>query len=102
MFNTWENQVHLLKNTYELSDEETKVMISRKVKGKAQRWFHSSSNHLNQTVEIGNKEGKTIITCKRRNDATTSMQTGSGRTEEHNTLLQLWKNRTYCDEMYET
>lgn len=50
-FNTWENQVFLLKNTYRLSDEETKVMISGKVKGKALRWFHSNSDHLNWTVE---------------------------------------------------
>jgi len=60
MYNTWENQVRLLKNTYELSEEETKVMISEKVKGKAQRWFHSDSNHLNLTVETLLKEMKKL------------------------------------------
>lgn len=60
MYNTWENQVRLLKNTYELSDEETKVMISGKVKGKAQQWFHSDSIYLNLTVEILLKEMKKL------------------------------------------
>lgn len=60
MYNTWENQVRLLKNTYELRDEETKVMISGKMKGKAQQWFHSDSNHLNLTVETLLKEMKKL------------------------------------------
>jgi len=42
MYNTWENQIRLLKDTYELSDEEIKVMISGNVKEKAQRWFYSN------------------------------------------------------------
>lgn len=58
MFNTWESQIRLLKDTYTMSEEETKVMISGKVKGKTQRWFHSNSNNLNLTVEALLKEMK--------------------------------------------
>jgi len=58
MYNTWENQIRLLKGTYQLSDEETKMMICGKVKEKAQRWFHSNSNHLNLTVETLLREMK--------------------------------------------
>lgn len=50
-FRAWENQVQLLKDTYKLTDEETKVMMSEKIKGKAQRWFHSDTDHLRQSVE---------------------------------------------------
>lgn len=37
MFGTWEGQIRLLKDTYNLSEEETKMMTSGKVKGRAQR-----------------------------------------------------------------
>ncbi|KAG7196466.1 hypothetical protein KM043_016075 [Ampulex compressa] len=50
-FKTSENQVRLLKNTCNLSDEETIVMLTEKVKGKAQRWFHSNADNLHLSTQ---------------------------------------------------
>ena len=45
-FESWERQVNLLIEMYELSDKVARVLIGKKLKGKALAWFHSKPEHI--------------------------------------------------------
>lgn len=50
-FESWAQQVELIRAGYGLSDEITRIVISSKLRGKALNWFHSRSSHLTIPVE---------------------------------------------------
>lgn len=50
-FETWEKQLRLLKRTYRLDDEHTKILIGMRLKGKALEWLHSRPELIEVSVE---------------------------------------------------
>lgn len=46
MYETWEKQVLFLKQTYNLNDDTTKILIGTRLKGKAAEWFHSKPEYI--------------------------------------------------------
>ena len=57
----WKQQLILLKDTYKLDENTTKVLISTKLKGRALTWFHSKSEHLTSSVSELLKEMMTMF-----------------------------------------
>ena len=57
----WKQQVTLLRTTYHLDDNMTRVLISSKLKGRASTWFHSKSEHLQKDVNDLLKEMETMF-----------------------------------------
>lgn len=51
-FIQWKAQVNLIRNTYELDENATKILISSKLRGKAQEWYHSLADHLTLSVDM--------------------------------------------------
>jgi len=49
-FIKWETQIHLLKDTYALSDNLVKILIGLRLKGKALAWFHSKPELLSMAA----------------------------------------------------
>ncbi|XP_015433583.1 PREDICTED: uncharacterized protein LOC107189537 [Dufourea novaeangliae] len=49
-FANWEKRIRFVKNTYSLTEEKTKVLMSAKMKGKALEWFHSRPEILELTL----------------------------------------------------
>lgn len=49
-YGKWEQQVQLLRATYQLEDNAARVLISSKLKERALLWFHSKPAHL--TMEV--------------------------------------------------
>lgn len=47
----WKQQLELLRNSYQLDDNSTRVLISSRLKGRALSWFHSKAEHLLLSVE---------------------------------------------------
>jgi len=45
-FRNWKQQIELLRDTYQLDDNATRVLISSRLKGKALSWFHSKPEHI--------------------------------------------------------
>lgn len=45
-FETWKRQIELLRATYRLDENSTKILISLRLKNKALSWFHSKPEHL--------------------------------------------------------
>ncbi|XP_018406547.1 PREDICTED: uncharacterized protein LOC108782710, partial [Cyphomyrmex costatus] len=45
-FETWKKQVELLRVTYRLDENSTRILINLRLKNKALSWFHSKSEHL--------------------------------------------------------
>ncbi|XP_076298022.1 uncharacterized protein LOC143217525 [Lasioglossum baleicum] len=43
---TWVKQIKVLRRTYKLNDDETKVLIGMRVRGKARDWVHSRSEYI--------------------------------------------------------
>ncbi|XP_076289805.1 uncharacterized protein LOC143213638 [Lasioglossum baleicum] len=43
---TWVKQIKVLRRTYKLNDNETKVLIGMRVRGKARDWVHSRSEYI--------------------------------------------------------
>lgn len=50
-FVRWKTQLTLLKNTYGLDDNATKILIGSKLKGKAFHWYHSRIEHFEMSTE---------------------------------------------------
>lgn len=46
----WKRQVELLRDSYNLDDNSTRVLISSKLKGKALDWFHSRPEHITLSI----------------------------------------------------
>ena len=57
----WKQQITLLRTTYHLDDNTTRVLISSKLKGRASIWFHSKSEHLQKGVNDLLKEMETMF-----------------------------------------
>ena len=57
----WKQQLILLRDTYKLDENTTKVLISTKLKGRALTWFHSKSEHLTSSVSELLKEMSTMF-----------------------------------------
>lgn len=52
-FEIWKKQVELLRATYRLDENSTKILISLRLKNKALSWFHSKPEHLQlNTAEL--------------------------------------------------
>lgn len=45
-FESWSQQLEMIRSTYKLNDDTARIMISSKLKGKALTWFHSRPEHL--------------------------------------------------------
>lgn len=76
VFKRWKNQFQLLITTYALNDGQGRVLLSTKLKGKAQKWFHSKPEFIGMTVEqilqemedmFGNQESRVDIRRKFEN-----------------------------------
>ncbi|XP_011860339.1 PREDICTED: uncharacterized protein LOC105557649 [Vollenhovia emeryi] len=50
-FAEWEKQVRLLRRTYELDDNMTKLLMSSRLKGRALQWFHSKAEYLEMSMD---------------------------------------------------
>ncbi|KAH0944670.1 hypothetical protein HN011_008825, partial [Eciton burchellii] len=46
-FNIWEQQLILIKKTYELIESYTRILISTKLKTKILKWFRSNPTRMN-------------------------------------------------------
>ncbi|KOX74541.1 hypothetical protein WN51_01115 [Melipona quadrifasciata] len=51
-YDRWEKQLKLLKETYQLDEEETKRLAILKLKGKALEWFHSKPDHVAMSIDM--------------------------------------------------
>ena len=49
-FNTWKQQLGLLRDNYRLDENTMRVLISAKLKGRALRWFHSKPEYLTMSI----------------------------------------------------
>lgn len=49
-FVTWKSQAKILRATYQLNEDTMKILLSSRLKGKAQEWFHSTPTHLQLTI----------------------------------------------------
>jgi len=49
-FVNWHRQLELVRTTYNLDDNNTRILISMKLKKKALQWFHSKPEHLEVSV----------------------------------------------------
>lgn len=45
-YEIWEKQVRFLKEMYGLPEDEMKILIGMRIKGKALEWFHSKPEHI--------------------------------------------------------
>lgn len=50
-FEGWVKQLRLLRTTYELDENEVKILIGKRLKGRAGEWFHSKSEYLQMNLE---------------------------------------------------
>ncbi|XP_071581961.1 uncharacterized protein [Temnothorax nylanderi] len=50
-FEDWEKQVRLVKRLFSVDDAIMKIIISSKLKGKADRWFRSKSEYTEMTLD---------------------------------------------------
>lgn len=46
----WEKQLQLLKNTYNLDDDSSRILLGIRLRGSALDWFHSKPEHLEMTL----------------------------------------------------
>lgn len=47
----WEQQINLLRATYHLDNNATRVLISSRLRGRAVNWFHSKSEHITLPID---------------------------------------------------
>lgn len=45
-FLKWKSQVQLIRNTYDLDENASRILVSSKLKGKALSWYHSKAEYL--------------------------------------------------------
>lgn len=60
-YETWEKQLRLLKRTYGLDDEHTKILAGMRLKGRALEWLHSRPELIEVSVEALLCELKTMF-----------------------------------------
>jgi len=51
-YNTWENQIRLLKTTYQLEDDAARLLIGMRLKGKALEWLHSKPEYVAMPFDV--------------------------------------------------
>jgi len=51
LYQSWVRELRLLRATYHLSDNDMKIVIIRRLKGRALKWFHSKPEHLEIEVD---------------------------------------------------
>lgn len=47
----WKNQLELLRNSYQLDDNSTRILISSRLKGRLLTWFYSKAEYLSLSIE---------------------------------------------------
>lgn len=60
-FQNFEKQIRLLKNTYNLDENTTRILIASKLRDRAQRWFHSKPDFIEMDVESLLREMRTMF-----------------------------------------
>lgn len=50
-FRRWKTQVNLLRNTYELDEKASRILVVSKLRGKALNWYYSQTEHLSMNIE---------------------------------------------------
>ncbi|KYN06562.1 hypothetical protein ALC62_02486 [Cyphomyrmex costatus] len=50
-YQNWVRELRLLGTTYNLTDNDLKILIIRRLKGRALKWFHSKPEHLEIRVD---------------------------------------------------
>lgn len=50
-YETWEKQLRLVKRTYKLDDEHTKILVGMRLKGRALEWLHSRPELIEVSME---------------------------------------------------
>lgn len=50
-FKRWNAQINLLRATYELDENASKILVESKLRGKALEWYHSRAEHLAMGVD---------------------------------------------------
>lgn len=57
----WEQQLGLLRTTYDLDDNTTRILIVRKLRGKTLEWFHSKVEHIQMDIDTLISELKKVF-----------------------------------------
>lgn len=78
-FRIWKDQFIMLKSTYRLDDEQGRLLLDSKLKGKALRWFHSNKRYIAMPV----------------NDLLIEIGTMFDRREDRLTLRKKFETRTW-------
>ncbi|XP_011858668.1 PREDICTED: uncharacterized protein LOC105556196 [Vollenhovia emeryi] len=72
-FDVWEKQIRLLKTTYQLDNDHTRILVGMKLKKRALEWFHSKPEFIGMTFDVLMSELRTMfghrqskITTRRR------------------------------------
>ncbi|XP_076671867.1 uncharacterized protein LOC143370518 isoform X2 [Andrena cerasifolii] len=60
-FPFWEKQLRLLRTTYDLDDNTTRILIVRKLRGITLEWFHSKVEHIQMDIETLISELKKVF-----------------------------------------
>ncbi|KYM95011.1 hypothetical protein ALC62_14354 [Cyphomyrmex costatus] len=60
-FKRWRRQIDLLRATYELDENASKILIGSKLRGKALDWYHSRADHIAMTADDLLKEMQTMF-----------------------------------------
>lgn len=60
-FPLWKTQVNLLRETYELTKSEARLMVGSKLQGKAQKWYRSRAEYLTMSLKDLMKEMEDIF-----------------------------------------
>lgn len=60
-YQKWEQQIELIRATYCLNDNLTRILICSKAKGRALKWFHSKSEHLSMSYETLKIEMRSVF-----------------------------------------
>ena len=51
-YDKWEKQLQLLRETFRINDEQTKILPGMRLKGKALEWLHSKPDHMSMPVQL--------------------------------------------------
>jgi len=51
-FTRWKAQVNLLRQTYDLDENASRILIGSKLRGRANEWYSSVPNHLASTADV--------------------------------------------------
>ena len=57
----WEQQIELLRVSYKLDENASRVLVSSKLKGRAANWFHSKAENLTLSIEDLLKEMRSMF-----------------------------------------